>query len=110
MPEEKCRSSREIAIELSKETDPEKLSVLAEELNRALFREIGVSRSKDLKEEPPRNSPGSGFNGASDPGLRKRSIGPRLLQVQHQSEKRRWSQWKRLFHRFQRCPACKART
>ena len=45
--------------------------------------------------------------GVSDPELRQKLFGPRLAQLQHESEKRSWPRWKQLIHRLQRCPICK---
>lgn len=45
--------------------------------------------------------------GVSDPEIRRKVFGPRWVQAQHESEKRDWPLWKRLIHRFQRCPICK---
>jgi hypothetical protein len=45
--------------------------------------------------------------GVSDPEVRKKLSEPRWLQFKHESEKQNWPWWKRLIHRFQRCPICK---
>ena len=45
--------------------------------------------------------------GMSDPEVRRKMLGPRLLQLQHESEKQAWPLWKRLMHRLQPCPICK---
>ena len=45
--------------------------------------------------------------GVSDPEVRKKLSEPRWLQYKHESEKQSWPWWKRLIHRFQRCPICK---
>jgi hypothetical protein len=45
--------------------------------------------------------------GVSDPEVRKKLSEPRWLQYKHQSDKQIWPWWKRLIHRFQRCPICK---
>jgi hypothetical protein len=42
--------------------------------------------------------------GVSDPEVRKKLSEPRWLQYKHESEKQSWPWWKRLIHRFQRCP------
>jgi len=45
--------------------------------------------------------------GVSDPEVRKKLSEPRWLQYEHESDKQKWPWWKRLIHRFQRCPICK---
>ena len=45
--------------------------------------------------------------GMSDPEARKKLSDARWLQYKHESEKQSWPFWKRLIHRFQRCPLCK---
>jgi hypothetical protein len=45
--------------------------------------------------------------GISDPDVRKKLTEGRYLQYKHLSEREKWSWWKRLFHRFQRCPICR---
>jgi hypothetical protein len=47
--------------------------------------------------------------GMSDPEVRRKVLGPRLLQLQHESEKQGWPFWKRLMHRLQPCPICRPR-
>ena len=45
--------------------------------------------------------------GVSDPELRQKLFGPKLIQFQHEAEKRTWPRWKQLIHRLQACPICK---
>ena len=45
--------------------------------------------------------------GVSDPELRQKLSETRWLQYKHEAEKQNWPRWKRLIHRFQRCPICK---
>ena len=45
--------------------------------------------------------------GMSDPEFRKKLSEPRWIRYKHQSEKLSWPWWKRLIHRFRRCPICK---
>jgi hypothetical protein len=45
--------------------------------------------------------------GVSDPELRKKLFGQNWARLQHESEKKNWSLWKRLLHRLQPCPICK---
>ena len=45
--------------------------------------------------------------GVSDPEIRKKVLGPRLRQLQHESQKQSWPMWKRLMHRLQQCPICR---
>jgi len=45
--------------------------------------------------------------GISDPDVRKKLSEARYLQYKHLSEPQKWHWWRRLFHRFQRCPICK---
>jgi len=45
--------------------------------------------------------------GVSDPEIRKKVFGPRW---QHEIERQSWPLWKRLIHRFQRCPVCRPKT
>jgi hypothetical protein len=45
--------------------------------------------------------------GVSDPELRKKLFGPKLVQFDHEQEKRSWPRWKRLMHRLRPCPICK---
>ena len=44
--------------------------------------------------------------GMSDPEVRKKLAEPRWLRYKHESEKQDWPWWKRLIHRFRRCPIC----
>jgi len=46
--------------------------------------------------------------GVSDPELREKIFGTRWPEVQHELEKQGWPVWKRLIHRLQNCPICKA--
>jgi hypothetical protein len=45
--------------------------------------------------------------GLSDPDVRRKLSEPIWLQYKHESDKQKWSWWKQLIHRFQRCPICK---
>lgn len=45
--------------------------------------------------------------GMSDPEFRKKLSEPGWIRYKHQSEKLSWPWWKRLIHRFRRCPICK---
>ena len=45
--------------------------------------------------------------GMSDPEARKKLSEARYRQFKHQSDKQSWPWWRRLIHRFQRCPICK---
>jgi hypothetical protein len=44
--------------------------------------------------------------GVSDPEIRTKVFGPKWVEFQHFSEKKSWSWWKRLLHRFEHCPIC----
>ena len=51
--------------------------------------------------------------GISGSDFRKKFAEARWLPYKHRSERQKWPWWKRLLHRFQRCPICrseKART
>ena len=45
--------------------------------------------------------------GISDPENRKKLSDARWLPFKHQSDKMKWSWWKRLMHHFEPCPICK---
>ncbi len=45
--------------------------------------------------------------GVSDPEIRKKLSDPRWAQFKHESEKEKWPWWKRLMHRFEKCPTCR---
>jgi hypothetical protein len=57
--------------------------------------------------EPPLRAVRGSSMGMSDPEVRKKFSEPRWLQYKHESDKQSWQWWKRLIHRFQRCPICK---
>jgi hypothetical protein len=44
--------------------------------------------------------------GISGPDFRKKLAEARWVQYKHLSETQNW--WRRLFHRFQRCPTCRS--
>ena len=52
-------------------------------------------------------SPERGSLAAERPGGAKKDSEPRWLQYKHEDEKQSWPWWKRLIHRFERCPICR---